>query len=744
MPTGVFSMIILQSIVASIAVLLCTAQLCAQVEVYADVADKLDTTISFGATRPFTAISRSITVRNNSAVAVRIRPSITDINEQFSAVTVEFAGTFSAEVIAAGVTRSYTLIYKADHSPFPVDSLAQIRFVIDVDDAQTQRPIMRRIFICSGVKTNRLIATDQRVVSFDSVFISDGCSSSRTATLYGVTEANVAIEAQRVRPMTPVLGPHEITIDTFPDVEFAGINTVSWKCRYKPVNLGIDAVEFSVLYDNQADPSDSVVRVVLQGVGVSQDFALRGIRQIGSSLIGGGIRGDTIDLGMLPVISDSSKVAIAMQSIGNIGVGVDSVVFSPISGQVNEFFLRRGLSKWLPATMSDTIHVAFAPDVASAASVARLRIYTNLGRRYISCVPEASVVKEYIVVASRQQAFSVESGTLAYGRVVRTKGCDAFAERTITLRNNSNLECVIDSVTVDPLSGGARLQGLSGVVVPPRSSVSATCEFTPSYAGEHTGTVTLWLNTKQKTLVIPYSAQVVDAEPVELSAAGEYRAKPGSRIRIAVRSTNKIVSGIQRARIYLEANPTLLQYVDAIQQGTASEGALVNIGDISGGVVIDIEQDAGMIARDTLVLLDFNTYLGDSASTAIVVGEYSTLGTIACPDALPLIRSHGRFTLDSLCGLSYKTRTASSGLRGSLFPNPSSGYTNLIVESALQNATRIEIIDGFGRNVRSEHVKVNDGVLLRHLDVSALPSGQYTVVIECNGLMLRLPLAVAQ
>jgi hypothetical protein len=205
-----------------------------------------------------------------------------------------------------------------------------------------------------------------------------------------------------------------------------------------------------------------------------------------------------------------------------------------------------------------------------------------------------------------------------------------------------------------------------------------------------------------------------------------------------------MMKSVKRVVCSLAVNTSLLGFVRVIESGTASEGALVRIQEHQGGYIVSIEQDAGLELRDTLVVLQFKAYLGDSASTAIEVHPASTMGTVACPAAFPLQRMHGRFALDSLCGLSYKTLTEAVGLRGSVFPSPANDHATLVVGSATSATAFIEIIDAFGRTWARLESALETGLTTIPIPLSPLPSCQYIIVVQSGGFLVRVPMVVSQ
>lgn len=718
----------------------------AQVEVYSNQANKADSVISFGATRPRppVGIFRTIWVRNTSSVDIGIKPSITDVMGQQSAVVNEFAGLFGNEIVPAGQTKQFKIVYKADYDAFEKDVLAQVRFNIDIEEASTQRFVFRRSFVLTGLKTDKLLGTDTKTISFDSVFVTPDCSSRSAVTVYSVTDTTVVVREQRIRRVTPYLGTDEFDVETYPTVEFPGISSLSWNCSYRPVDAGFDAIDFLLLYRNQNNGSDTSAVIRMQGIGVRQDFVPVGVKAIDGSAATHVIRRDTLYLGDVPDTHDSLVVALAIQNKGSISVGIDSLVIGRNQQSAARFTIQKTLPRSMTLNSLDTVKFVFVPDATRSSASAVLRIYTNLGRRAISCVPASAIVREIVIIAKNRPAVRASIDELTFGSIVKPAGCDVQRVQRFSIRNNGVASCTIDSVTFDPVGGSVAVSRAAGTVVAANSAVLIDATFTPTLIGTERGSVTFWLSNQQGAMVLPYSASVIDPDTVVLRVDATYRSAPGSRIRMPVRFHAVSPTSVQRVTLDLEMNPTILSYSRVIQTGTASEGALVVPEPKQRGVRLNLRNDAGFGAGDTLIEIEFETYLGDTVSTPVVLTSSSSVGTAFCESVFPLMMQHGMYSTDSLCGLSYKTRGASTMLRGSVFPNPASSFSTIVVLSDKAESANFTVVDAYGRTYMSYASVVNEGLSAIPFNVSPLPSGQYVVVVERGGFCVRIPCVVSQ
>lgn len=729
-----------------ICLLLRGAQAVAQVEVYSNASNKSDSLISFGATRPSPPVGvyRTIWVRNTSSVDIGIKPSITDIKGQLTDVVNEFAGLFGNEIVPAGQTKQYTVVYKADVKAFPEDSLALVRFNIDVEEASTQRFVFRRSFLLSGLKSRRLLATDTKTISFDSVFVNPSCTARSAVTIYSVSDSAVLVREQRIQRVTPYLGVDELKVETYPMVEFPGISNLTWNCSYQPVNAGLDVINFRLLYRNAANSGDSSVDIRMQGIGVMHKLAPMSARAVDGSNVSGVLSGDTVFVGELPDSYDSLHLALLVQNQGSIAIGIDSVVLVREQQARGRFRLTRTLSQSMQAGGIDTVRLMFVPEDFRGNAATTLRVFTNLSRRSISCVPQAAIVREIVIIARNRPSVRASVDSIPYGVIVKPIGCDAVRTERVSIRNNGNVSSIIDSVGVSPIGGSVSISRVNGTVIPAKSTVLLDFVCRPTAIGAESGVITIWLGNGQGAITIPYSALVTAPDTVRMSVEGDVSSAPGARVLLPVKIGSTSMANIQRIALDIDIDPTLLAFAGTVDLGTASQGALVTQVPREKGMRLTIERDAGLVKSDTLIFIEFAAFLGDTIATSIVISASTSIGTVSCPSAFPYTMLHGRYSTDSLCGLSYKTRGARPMLRGSVFPNPTSALASLVVVATRTAPAKISVINTYGRACAEFAAMIDDGLTLVKMDASELPAGQYLIMIEQDGFITRVPWVVAQ
>lgn len=712
------------------------------IEAYTNQTNKRDTLIAFGATAPFVSVSKTLWVYNGSASDIRLKPMLTDMKGAVSDVINEFGGLFANEVVQAGQTRPFTVLYKADYVSFPLDSLAEARVVLDIEDAVTQRQILRKVFLLAGVKTNNLLGSSTRVVNFDTVFISSGCSSSSIFTIQSVVDAPVQVLAQTLRRTTPSLGNIEFAVDTFPSIEFTGKSSVAWTLHYTPADTGYDAAEFTVSYKNPNLTRDSSVRVDMRGVGVRHTFRPTQILVLDGSSITPNVRGDTIDIGELPQNRDSVVIGVVLRNDGNIRVNVDSVSFAE---PTTSFMVRSGGVGRFQAMGLDTIHIVFKPGKASRLSSAILQLLSDVERRGFSCTPFNARLSRCTIIGRNRARALLDIDTLDFGIVEMPRSCQVAVTSQFAIQNIGSSTCTVDSVSFDPQDEGVTLSTGTPFSIRSDASYVVDCSIAPRRYGVLQGTIRLWLSTAQRFIDLPYRATVVKPDTVLISIASEVRARPGRIIDVPVFWEAKGANRIQRVEFVVDVNPTILKYAGASTSQSACANALVTATPTSRGVRFACTDDAGLLQRDTLVTLRFQTFLGDSAQSNIVVdANATTLGTKQCPDTYPSVLRHGSFISDSLCGLSYKTHGAAMGLRASAFPNPAADAIRIVIMDNVKGLTEIALVDTYGRPLQPTLSREVDGLETVQMDVSGLPCGQYTCIVQRGLFTVHIPITVAR
>jgi len=103
----------------------------------------------------------------------------------------------------------------------------------------------------------------------------------------------------------------------------------------------------------------------------------------------------------------------------------------------------------------------------------------------------------------------------------------------------------------------------------------------------------------------------------------------------------------------------------------------------------------------------------------------------------------GLFSLDSVCGLSYKTSGSTRGLQSAVFPNPATESASVAFITREPASVVITLRDALGRDVlevRSDVLEVGTHII--PLDLGGLQAATYFVCIRSGNSNRTLPLVV--
>lgn len=712
----------------------------AQVEIFIDESDKSDTVIVFGVTTFNRPLTRSFTVRNATDSAIRIVPSRTDIIGQQSLVVNEFEGLFSNEDISPQTTRSLNVLYRADVAFFPADSVAEVRLVLDVLRLPSQTPVKRKVLILRGLKTGNVLGTVQQRVRFDSVYVATPLARQVSYRVQSLSPVRFPVRSQRLLLRTPALGPEEIQVDTFSRVEFPERGTIDWTVSYRPLDRGRDSADFELRYVNADNVRDTIVTTRISGVGVEQRVDITGASASGVTSPIVVAQPDTVIVSdVLP--GSPVNLSILLRNTGNADVHIDSIAVMPLKGQ-GSFTLSRS-AKAIGVDRVDTVTVTFAPSQRGE-FVARLDVCTDLQRRGFGDVPTDAARRTLIVIGRARSILKAVPEPLSLGPVVVSSTCSDEASSPVEVSNLGNADIRVDSITVSPPDAGIVVSPQQ-FLLPAGATRTLQCSFKAGSPGRITGDVVLHSTGVEARRPIPFEATAMSADTLALHTDGDVSARPGSVVAVPVVIGAGFVRGLQRASLVVDFNPSVAAIIDLQREGTASRNAITSVQPRPQGAVVTLRDDAGFAAGDTVVTLRMRLFLGDSSATRVVINpDASTVGLAECPNLLPLRARAGRVSIDSVCGLSYKTVVGGlKTFRAGVLPNPAVDVATVAVMAQPGSMVAVDVLDALGRPCTATmQITCSDAITTASIDVSMLPPAAYAVVVRMGDGIQTIPLMV--
>ncbi|MEN9281968.1 MAG: hypothetical protein RL594_903 [Bacteroidota bacterium] len=712
----------------------------AQVEIFINEANKADSVIEFGVTRPDEAVVSSFRVRNQTSKEVKIVATRLDMSGGVSDVVIEYDTVFSnEESVKPNTTLTFNVVYRA-RGTFPTDSVAEIRLVLDAVDVLTDSTLQQKILILRGLKTNKAIGSLQRFIAFDSVYVNPNPVPFTRYRVQNLLRTRLALRSQNVRLKTSLVGGTEMFIDTTAFVEFAERGAVEWPVRYLPIDRGPDSAEFILAYANRDDEADTTLVTRISGFGVEQRIDLGPVAvQTGLGLlevVDGAIQIRDVLAGADPVI-----LSIPLINSGNIDIHLDSVRIQSLSQQ-SPFRILRPVSK-IGVGQTEILVLQFAPDRKGQFS-ARLELYTDLSRRSIRGVPGSAVNRIVPLFGESQSLFDVRPDVVDLGTLFISPRCSLTETREFEVVNLSSTDIVIDSIRFNPPDLKLSVMPAS-LTVPSNGTRTLQLSFSPTMYGRVSGDIQLHTSAAERVRPIPFTVNSRPASPVTLHPGDSTRGRPGSVVEMPIVVGSGSTTGVQTASLALSFDTTIAEVVGYRRESTTSANAQVSVEARNRGCRVRITDDGGMPEGDTLLVLLMRLYLGDSASTAVtILSDSSALGSRACPDLLPLIVRPGVLAIDSVCGLSYKTMVG--GLRTfriGVLPNPAADQATVAIMAQPGVTMTVDVLDALGRPcMETTSVVCREPLSMMPFNISALPPAAYAVVVRMGDTVQSIPLVV--
>ncbi|MBI5326635.1 MAG: T9SS type A sorting domain-containing protein [Ignavibacteriae bacterium] len=565
-------------------------------------------------------------------------------------------------------------------------------------------------FLLIARKTTHYIDGYESENYFDSVYVNPPIKVSWTWPVKNVSTNNLQIDSDTLIPLSP--NPDFIITKNLPQPIYQK-NVIDWQIEFNPQDIGGDSAVYRLKYHPHPilypDSIDYAV-VKLHGIGVKQkmdiDFSDNAKPY-----------GDTLDVGEVWV--DSTKqIKTVLKNTGNMKFGTISQKILNYKGGTDSIFTLIEGVRELPFHLdtnktTDTIKFNFSP-IQRGTFISEYILVSDIIRRNIKGIPSEGLnQKIYLKGTGIEPEISVARDTVDFGNVVLHLDCDSTDILNLPINNNGNTILEIQDVSIDPPF--TPITPISELAIPPNSQRILQIEFNAKTPGIGNHSDTLFIISRdvrppKDTLKLIVRASSVNPQGTRLLIPDAIKAKPGRLISVPIIVDKE---HINIARIFSDSliyNASLLSYNGFEKVGTASEGAnFVNIGqDINTqrlGIYIEMPQFPQQVffqQKDTLIILKFKTYLGDNVQTEIAFAAPQFSDGI-CSKVLTPDITNGRFSLDSICGLSLKAipHITKKFRFEDIFPNPAFDKIQFEYEMAYSTNIKINLYNSYGELVET-------------------------------------------
>lgn len=591
-----------------------------------------------------------------------------------------------------------------------------------------------REYVITCTKTNRPLELYSDEVRLDSIYVRPIDTARSAVRIQNADTTDHEVIAQAFSYLSPLPVGEEIRIDT-PAVPFvfpANRTIRSWALAYYPLDTQKDSAFLVVRYRPDAlNFPDSTIelRTKIIGTGVLQDFRIRETDCTISS--------DTLSLGDVPVGSSKEFYAL-FANRGNIPFGsISQSVLKNYSNDTDDNYLitrkLRSDAAHIRPGESDTLRFEFAPHERGE-FVSRLVIRSDIGNRAIRGYNQSvKQIVYYLVGRAVEPVISLAVDTVDFGNIVIHSECPTYRDSSILVANTGNYALRVSDIVLEPPPPGPFSTDLSNMNIPPGEVAKLKIRF--STDGQPIGVdffsrLTFVSNSRwpADSFKIYLKARGVQPSTAELKLQ-HFRRRPGTPVEYSLISEAKKLALAKNFASNLIYDPTLLRYRSYSTVGAASEGAesvIITEDTALGKLSVRIKMPEGassyFLMRDTLIRLNFDTYLGEAIETPIAFSS-PEFGDGVCSKILTTIPTNGLFTLDSVCGLEFKAVKRGKPNFELRAPRPMPARESITISFNLAES-------GFVR-VR---IYTATGELAGEVVNSELPSGDYTLDYNCSSL----------
>jgi hypothetical protein len=598
-----------------------------------------------------------------------------------------------------------------------------------------------REFSLFSKKTDLLLSAFQDSLKIDSICVKPLDTLEYKWKIYNLTPKAIKLRDEKFTYLNNNCFDFEIKAEKEGMNQGAFNNQYDYairKFKYYPVNRGWDTAHYALFYPsdplNANSKSDSTV-FKLFAFGVEQRLKV-------NSVIEGDSYKDTIDIGDIR-LGNKKTFKIIIKNIGNLPFGAigQSILKEYLDDNesafvFNRYFISNG--KHLPIDALDTIEMTFTP-LESRTYISRLVINSDIGARNIYGVNnESRKVTFYIKARAVEPKIAAAQEIVDLGEVVVSESCPSGKDSVATIYNLGNQTLRIFSAEIYPLSGSPYSLDFNETAVEPNKF--AKIKFTFHSENLSTGVayprkIRLRTNCDPPNDVfdIPITAKAIGLYPITVNIPKNLKSKSGATVKVPILVDKSKMSSASKFISTLTYDPNMLEFDSYNKISTCSENTnSIDISEIENGklsIKINIE-NGYFIPKDTLISLRFRTFLSDNISTPIAFEDVK-IGNSNCEKIFNinnLAEANGVFQIDSICGISYKTKKPLSGKIKftEVYPNPASEKAYIEYEITDNTYLNLAIYDDLGQMIENLVSGIVDkGTYKLIIDVSKYKIGAY-------------------
>lgn len=593
----------------------------------------------------------------------------------------------------------------------------------------TTKLVMLDSFKLIAKKTKKYLDSYNDIISIDTVLINRNYTLEKKWKIRNTWKTNITALSQKDSLISQPNGKEfEFEEKTYPMTIYPGKSDPEYIIRYSPRDIGSDTLLVKVTFNPIANKMDSTdlcwSKLIASGAMQSLSLYSNDYNVIG----------DTIDIGDIPIDrelnykfkiynSGSFNFGTINQKIVNLNDDNISQKF-----QFNKKFMQNG-GHLKPRDSSEIILKAKINE--KGYFIDRLVITSDLQSRTSIYGYRAEDLNKVFYIKGRgvESRIRLNTDSIDFGNVVYSSDigddCPSTRDTILNIRNLGNKDLIINRIEFDRDTKFSL--NFSDCMIRQGADTNLIISFNSSFPAENHLAYLLIISDARypsDTLKVALTATSVPPVQADLIINNDLRAKPGSTICIPILIKNEDYKPAAIAKTFetaLSYNPSILRYQNKSLINTAGEGADTDINEIEPGKLkISIANEQYFKAKDTMLLLYFDIYLGDNVSSEIAFID-PKFGDGKCKRVLQLDQTNGVLTLDSVCGLEYKARPVvrNKFKIEDILPNPVNESFSIKMEIPFFEMLNIKLYDSYG-NLRKEWIN------------RSIPAGDYTFYFNVN------------
>jgi|GEM_PF-4080468 len=704
---------LLQSIVL---VLLSLGSLSAQIDPLIRITPEVDT-VDFGIVLLGEKSLKDFFINNGSANPIRFGGNVSpwfkierngidneDRFRQFKS-TIQ---TLPEVTIPSNGEHKITLEYVPNDTVSSPGNYADAQFTLAVTPTSSLQVNQTRTYLLMGYRSKTWLGTRITKYSFDSVYV-----NTTTPKLYRWNLLNLS--------NILITSSTDISYYTPNDSEFsfASINPIPSKesreieLLYRPKGRGYDSARFWLQYERSG--SVETLPIELSGVGVEQVITTTNVTIDGTPFT----PTEVINLGDMNW-GTKKNVMLRFKNDGNIEYTVQNQTLQSFKN-ANQITTISSIVTPYPTSVIKTseeysITLEITPS-ALGQHTTELVLGTNLLSRGFHGVNPLDATKKIVFSINGVGAsLQVNLDTIDLGDVPisQQSPCRLNSSRSVQIKNIGSTNLNISSATIPTTFSPFRIASQGNSNVSPDAVTNLTVEFEPANTGEFLDSLEVVSNSITGAKKVVYlRGRGVQAQTVS-PRFDEYSVKPGSDVFIPLRISSSL-EGITSIQQQLQYDRQILEYKGYFIAGTKLQNTpqqFISIAESSRGILpISINApNSNYLTSDTLVMLHFGVYLGEKRSTLLQFVN-AQFGNSTCPNFLTVAPNAGRVTVDSICGLDYKTSLSTLAI-GMISPNPIGNEFLLPIESYEAQSITISVLNTLGTVLFEEQLALEQGTML--------------------------------